>query len=588
MSSNTLLRPNATPPYMNPEDVPIPPTREELAQRRLNKAVHADGQARSAGPVVMPPQISIEPSPDNDSPYKFEPFLGLSDLVDVWYLMRPDTKLYPWQYQTLLLLSGYIDGTRKGPRVHWTPAAPLIASFVACNDSGKDMTIISTLAIGGPLLYKDTRVVITSSSHDQLKRQTEAHIRHGISNINAYFGTKVFDSIDLHHRMPERGGEIALFATDEPGRAEGWHPLTKGGRLILIKNEAKTIPENISDALLRCHGYSHFLEISSPGRRNGTFFRNWTEATKYPDRPQPFMPWGRRITYRDCPHIPEETAALVRRLRGPNSFLYQTSFEANFHEEETDVAIPYHTIEQMFGIQLKPNWKDIGIGLDSSGGGDETTLWVRAGSAILRKLFFREKNTIVAAQRVHDFIKDLQNEQYRLRVDDGGISRTFTDQLERLGWRVERVLNQSRALKPARFANRAAELMWHVRQLYERRQIEAPGDEKTVTQLTTRKFKESDKGVITLESKQDMRLHGIESPDRADGFVLCFSTFWADRDMRPAGIDDADTPANPYSMESFLAAARTDPFLLERLKLQQAPKSIKGPELYTQQRLNRI
>ncbi len=565
----------------------VPPTIEELAAARANKQLHSAGLSRAAGPVTMPPAIGDGPPPDEESPYKFEPFLGLDNLVDVWYLMRPDTKLYPWQYHTLMLLSGYLDGTKNGPRMHWTPSAPLIGALVACNDSGKDMAVISTTAVGTPLLYKNTRVVITSSSHDQLKRQTEAHIRHGIAALNAYFGTKVYESIDLHHKMPERGGEIALFATDEPGRAEGWHPLTKDGRLVLIKNEAKSIPENISDALLRCHGYSHFLEISSPGRRTGTFYQNFKNATKYPERPEPFKAWARRITYRECPHIHEETASLVRKLRGANSFLYQTSFEANFHEEETDTIVPAHTVEQMDGIKLAPAQNDVGIGLDGSAGGDETCIYVRFGPAIGRRLFFRDANTIRAADRCHDFLSDLQNQQYRFRLDDGGISRTFTDQLERRGWRVERVLNQSRALQPLKFANRAAELLWHVRLLYERRQIEAPDDAMTVEQLTTRKYTRNELGRIVVESKKEMRSMGISSPDRADAFVLCFSTFFADRDMQPAGINDAKEERRE-TLAEFAARSLRDPFLLEELRRGKPGPAPLGVVPYTQLKYNRL
>jgi hypothetical protein len=338
---------------------------------------------------------------------------------------------------------------------------------------------------------------------------------------------------------------------------------------------------------LRCHGYSHFLEISSPGRRTGTFFKNFKEAAKYPERPEPFKTWGRRVTYRECPHIHEQTAQLVRDKKGVNSFLYQTSFEANFHEEETDTIVPAYSVEQMEGIKFAPAQNDYGIGLDGSGGGDETCIYVRSGPALVRKLFFHEKNTVLAADMCHDFLSDLQDRQYRFRLDDGGMSRTFTDQLERKGWRVERVLNQSRALRPLKFANRAAELLWHVRELYERRQIEAPEDAMTIEQLTTRKYTRNELGRIVVESKKEMRTMGISSPDRADAFVLCFSTFWADRDMQPAGINDAKEERKVSAAE-FMQQASLDPFFLEKLRRGQRPVTQVGVVPYTQLKFNRI
>ena len=50
-----------------------------------------------------------------------------------------------------------------------------------------------------------------------------------------------------------------------------------------------------------------------------------------------------------------------------------------------------------------------------------------------------------------------------------------------------------------------------------------PDDEDLVAQLTTRRWKPTSKGKIRLESKDDARVRGIPSPDRADALVLAFA-----------------------------------------------------------------
>ena len=46
-----------------------------------------------------------------------------------------------------------------------------------------------------------------------------------------------------------------------------------------------------------------------------------------------------------------------------------------------------------------------------------------------------------------------------------------------------------------------------------------PDDDVLFSQLTTRRCKTNSKGRLQLESKEEMRSRGLESPDRADAFV---------------------------------------------------------------------
>lgn len=560
---------------MNLADLQLPGTLEDLKQARLQEAARKEKIAEDlARPVAVTPTT---PSAHfEESPYKFDPLFGLNDLVDVWHMMYPDTKLYPWQAEELLRISGYIDGRRSGPRLHWTPESPLLAAYVCCNDSGKDMVIIATSAIGLPLLYRNTRVVITSSSHVQLKQQTQVHIERGIKALNARCGTRIYNSVEFCHTCPERGGEIQMFATDEPGRAEGWHPLTKDGRLVIIKNEAKSIPENIHVALERCHGYSHWLEISSPGPRAGKLFRTFKDSTKYPARPEAYRYFGRKVDWTLCPHISPKLFELKSNEHGLNSYFIQTSFLANFYEQEEDTVIPLSLLLNLDNLKFRPDHTDVGIGLDSAAGTDETSLYVRFGPVATRKLFFKERDTIKAAARIHDAIADLQDKPYTFDIDDGGISRTFTDQLTKLGWRLRRRLNNSKAVTPARFMNLGTEMMWHVRTLLERGQISSPEDELTRTQLTTRKFDETENlGRKMLMSKKSMKQLGMESPDRADAFVLCFWSYRPERfHQPPQESDPLPETLTKITQDELISRSLSDPTFYDSLV---TPKPKPGP-----------
>ena len=472
---------------------------------------------RPPGPSPAPPDLTLKAQP-------FDPAFGLNDLIDVWYLMFPDTKLYPWQAEELLRISGYITGKLSGPRVHFFENNPYLASYVCANGSGKDRILISTAAIGLPLLYRDTIVVITSSSNEQLKFQTENHIARGIAALNARLGQPVYESIHYYHRCPARGGEIKLFATDEAGRAEGWHPMATGGRLVIIVNEAKSITPEIFSALDRCHGYSHWLEISSPGPRRGMFFQNFKRAVKHPEAFSQNRFFSRRVSVDECPHVSVQAQNRVIEKHGENSYIVQTSLRANFFEEERDVVIPAGLVDDCESVQ--PIDGDIGIGLDCAAGGDETTLYVRKGNHLIDEYQIREPNLETAYDLIDRRLDPYRFSSYTFNMDDGGLGKGYNAGLSARGWHLIPRHNQSAAYSKELHANLGAEMYWHVRDLFQARLILKPKDEILYTQLVTRQNDVSEGlGKNKLQSKKRIKENGGASPDRADGFVLCFFSY---------------------------------------------------------------
>lgn len=547
------LEPQPRPPSPSLGPEPPAPAQDWASIEQLSAALAAPS----------PGQTPLSPSP-NSSP-DFDPAFGFDNLVEIWYAIHPETKLHPWQREELLRISGYVDGTLDGPRIHWFKGQAYRGAYVCANSSGKDRMLIATTAVGLPLLYRNVFVVITSSSHEQLKFQTENHIKRAISNLNARFGFPIYQSVEFYHTLKERGGEIKLFATDEAGRAEGWHPLTEDGRLVLIVNEAKSISPEIFGALDRCYGYSHWLEISSPGPRRGPFYSNFRDSVHHPS---PYVQgefYGRKVDYTQCPHItPEEVSTVIRR-NGLSSYIVQTSLFANFYEQDEDVVIPVHLVESCETTIRKDG--DIGIGLDSAAGNDETALVVRNGNHLALEYYFKQKDTTLAADLIHEKLLPYQNLPYRFNADDGGISRAMVDMLVQKGWKIARRLNQSPAFNKRLYLNLGAEMWFHARRLFEKRLIHAPTDKKLLYQLTTRKYDETaNQGKKALQSKKEMRGRGSESPDRADAFVLAYYSFSAG--AQPDQPDKIDTPSTMLSMADLLRLSQSNPNYLNQLMNQ--------------------
>jgi len=168
-------------------------------------------------------------------------------------------------------------------------------------------------------------------------------------------------------------------------------------------------------------------------------------------------------------------------------------------------------------------------------------------------------------------------EPYVFNLDDGGMSRTFSDQLTILGWRTYKRLNQSAAYNKTKYLNLGAQIWAHTGLLFQRRQIPAPTDSKTIEQLTTRPYDETGhQGKIALMSKDKMKEDfGLSSPDRADAFCLCYFSF-ASTEPTP------NAPPKPqgYTMEELALLSERDPNFLENLLKQNVQPSSIGT--YTQ------
>lgn len=106
-------------------------------------------------------------------------------------------------------------------------------------------------------------------------------------------------------------------------------------------------------------------------------------------------------------------------------------------------------------------------------------------------------------------------------VDANGLGAGVYDRLREQGAPVHPFMGSERAYDPDRFANRRAETYWNFRERMEEGLIDLdPQDEELASQLQSIKWKTNSRGLILIESKDDMLKRGMPSPDRADAAVM--------------------------------------------------------------------
>ena len=145
-------------------------------------------------------------------------------------------------------------------------------ALVAANGSGKTACVNVVLLLWFLYEYPKGIAMVTSGSWNQLK-------------------TQLWPNLEMHReKFPEwrwgaeqittpQGGFIRAYSTTQPGRAEGHHEHLPERPVMLMVDEAKSVPEPIYEALSRCTP-TYFILTSSPGAPTGTFFNAFRKSRK--------------------------------------------------------------------------------------------------------------------------------------------------------------------------------------------------------------------------------------------------------------------------------------------------------------------
>lgn len=439
--------------------------------------------------------------------------------------------LYPWQRDVLLDLAQCRNKKEVNNLVEYITGPKATAQnaykycLLASNGSGKDKFIIAPWTVFFLLTKLRSRVIITTSSGTQLTGQTEPYIKDLCEKINKYFGADIFTIRQRYIRCNLTGSECRMFATDEAGKAEGYHPIDAHSEMCIIVNEGKSVTEDIHKALRRCTGYNYWIECSSAGAPKGYLHFAYN---KFPNT--------KRVTTYDCPHQSTQDLEEDKISDGESSAYFRSKHLSLFTSIDGQVVIPIELVEQCLKNPPAFDYKDwpMRIGIDLAAGGDENAICVTKGNKIIKEVSFREKDTTITASRINAILKSLElsKEHKYIYADDGGVGHSIIDMLNKpleekgYGWNINRIMNQWAALgDKKRFGNRGAENWYRIARIIEDKYIDLRGlSNRTLEQIYNRLYRQStNNGKIYLQDKKEAKAQGFASPDRADAFILAFT-----------------------------------------------------------------
>lgn len=521
-------------------------TKEDLAKiKNVNSGAVEDNSITN--PLTPTSTSSVENSLPPSS--NIEDFTPLLQAQEVYKPLEFDTpkdfllffddvfssgyrELHDWQKDSLELIgNGY------------TVKEPLEYLVCAANGSGKDAYVICPSVLWLCACRIRSRCVVTSASYTQLSNQTQNYVGSFAARINRRLmdlGIVSHDYKAFHIKRDHivcslTGSEIIMFATDEPGRAEGYHPFPDypNGELMVVINEAKTVEKPIFEALSRCT-FNRWLEISTPGAPAGPFYEHWVKARDYKLGPKKGQRLGRRVTSFDCSHISKEKIERDKEDMGEQSPLFRSKHLALFTSIDETIVFPPELVDKWIENykRLDEKIRDIKlgyttVGIDIAAGGDENSMYAFDGNVKLFEDHWTEVDTVITAKRI---VKNLEHIKStwgllpeNVNADDGGIGRAVIDMIRSMGWEICRVLNQSAAFDTTQYGNTGAEKYFNLKKLMEEGYVwlDEIKDAKLIAQFKSRYYRQTEgSGKLFLESKAQARAKGRRSPDRADAYVL--------------------------------------------------------------------
>lgn len=302
---------------------------------------------------------------------------------------------------------------------------------------------------------------------------------------------------------------------EQPEALQGFHAET----LILIVDEASGVPDavfQVGEGALTTPGVYALLN-GNPTRMQGYFFdthhsqrANW--AT---------LAWNGE----DSPLVSREYIRTMAEKYGEDSAIYRIRVKGEF-AGSPDGVIALELIEAAIGRDVErsgnPRW-----GLDVARfGEDRTALAKRCGNVLLEKIkSWSGKDTMQTAGMValeyEETPEDMKPEA--ICVDVIGLGAGVVDRMRELDVPVIAV-NVAETPSVRNQYNRLRDELWfEAREWFYRRDCTMPDDQDLVAELTLPAFRVLSNGKKQVQSKDDMKKIGVQSPDLADAFCLTFA-----------------------------------------------------------------
>jgi hypothetical protein len=444
---------------------------------------------------------------------------------------------YPWGVKGTPL--EHFQGPRK-----WQREVLLdIAEHIKLNQGNIDFDVLQEAISSGRGIGKSalvswlvhwmasTRIgsttIVSANSESQLRSITWAEITKWLAmSINSHWfevsATRVMPAkwlVELVERDLKKGTrywgvEGRLWSAENPDAYAGVHNFDG---VLVIFDEASGIDDSIwavtAGFFTENTPNRFWMAFSNPRRNTGYFYETFNSKRAF---------WKTRVV--DARTVEGTDKAVYQRIideYGPDSAQAHVEVYGMFPNAGDDQFIGANLVDDaMQRKKYLDQSAPIVVGVDPARfGADATVIAVRQGRDIVRIARHRGDDTMTVVGHVIDAIEEFK--PTLVVIDEGGLGAGIVDRLKEQRYKVKGVNFGNKAKNPIMYGNMRAQMWGDMREWLKTASI--PNDRFLKTDLISPKTKPDSRGTIFLESKKDMKLRGLASPDAADAIAVTFA-----------------------------------------------------------------
>lgn len=312
--------------------------------------------------------------------------------------------------------------------------------------------------------------------------------------------------------------------------------------LAFLEEEASGVPVEISNAIQETlsnqEGNFLHIRIGNPNSRLTVFFDSfYKEGHKWKK-----LHWNTEETP-ETPYFSKRRNKEIEEEFGKNSDIYRISVLGEFpnldpncliSEEDLDACCTPEALHN--ALNHNPDrTKAIGLDLARYGGDECVSVWRFGGVMYDMWADKTDPNNAIDKAAVGQDAYAWTNDECIWVVDTSGMGETAVGAIgdkRRMGKRVHEFYSQNTAVENDKYNDKITEAWCCFARLVKKRLVYLGEklDKKLKTQLTTRRYIVTKKGLIKIESKDEYKKNNEDSengtlgksPDRADGVVMAF------------------------------------------------------------------
>ena len=211
--------------------------------------------------------------------------------------------------------------------------------------------------------------------------------------------------------------------------------------------------------------------------------------------------------------------------RGTKSSAYQVRVLGEFPDEADDTLIALRLIEAAVNRNVRvSDEQETVMGVDVARfGNDQTVAIVRRGPEVLEMTAFRRSDLMQTTGRVLDIARS--HDVKTMIVDEVGVGGAVVDRANELNTIETHGINGgTKSDDSDRYLNLRAQMFEGLKQRFSDGDISIPDDAELISQLASLTYRYTSRGQLQVESKDQIRSSGRQSPDKADALSLAFAS----------------------------------------------------------------